>query len=567
MRANSLILRALAFLALLNIGISDALARSPVPARPAAFKPGLRYLASVQVVERRLASLGDSITNGTGNTAYSDQYAAARPQVVYQKFAQGGRVVGAPGDAPGSNSLYGSLAAVSAYAPAAVTILIGANDLNGTSDAAEYLNRVRDFVIALKAATPSIRWVGIATMMPYSQTLSNNAALYGNIAAVRGAYNQGLRLAEGTWFNRVIDLGAHSINSTDEAPGTYSNFVATGQYSALYPDGLHPGLVVVNGMFRQFAAVMDGVFGITFGNTPTPFQLPDLTDTLRNTVLYSEVTIGGMGEGALIPVGHSGAGDYKVNLGVFGTGIVTGRRNGDVALARHTSSNLNATTTTTTLFAGGASDTFTDTTVATDPVSAATYNPADKNSLVVLSNSNRSMSGDSGTGANQIVRSTGGKSSGKYYIEMFMPAGGAGGRFVGFMGGATVISNQYPTPGAASVPGISWNGGQVYVNNTVQDFLVGGNYYTFGFVEGAWIAAAIDIPNSKVYFRRHTGAWGADNAPANPAAGTGGYTLSGPLATAYFFAAVTQDKTITVNAGQQAFQFSVPEGYSSSWPD
>lgn len=445
----------------------------------------VRTSVAAAPLETRLAGIGDSITDGTGLPTYFDNYAAAHPELDCQKFSQGGRVLGAPGDTEEDNSVYGHLAELIAYNPTHATMLIAANDLNGTSDAQEYLDKQRAFVELAFSLIPALRWFGIITMLPYSTSLGNNPGLYGNIPAVRLAYNNGVRAGEGVWHNRAIPLGDHPGNMTDDAAGDYPT------YSSKFTDGLHPSADPIDGMSEQYAGVMDGELGYTTGSVPTDFEFEPVTEAALSTSYRGVAILKGMGPSATVTVSKAGgAGDFRVGLAAFGTTAVPGRRNGDAVQPRLTSSGANNTLTSESIAAGAATADFDVTTIALGPPTVA-WDPATKTPGAALTGNNRVMTGAYG---------------GEQHFAYSTSARGIGSKVAFTIGSSASPSNSLrltTAAGGGTDTLLLANGGYVEVNG-VQ----GSNYgYTSGdVIELELVANAGDPELMDVLARKNGGA-------------------------------------------------------------
>lgn len=168
-----------------------------------------------------------------------------------------------------------------------------------------------------------------------------------------------------------------------------------------------------------------------------------------------------------------------------------------------------------------------------------TYNPSDKSADITLSGGNLIATHASG-GSFANVRSTTSKTSGKYYFEVTW-SGGDGNNGVGVANGSASLSN--------------------YLGNDANSI---GWYDTgFGhpsgttFTAGDVIGIAIDCTNGLIWYRKN------GTFSGNPAAGTGGTSIS--LA-AYYAAVAFQYSTLgagTINFGGSAFANSPPSGFSA----
>jgi len=187
------------------------------------------------------------------------------------------------------------------------------------------------------------------------------------------------------------------------------------------------------------------------------------------------------------------------------------------------------------------------------------FNPSDKTPQITLSNSNLTAT-LGGSPSSDGVRSTTGRSLGKWYVQMTI-------------GATAITSGGYGAALAATPIGVLWNNlgilvaaanGDIKLNGTASGKNIGTP------VAGDVIDMALDLDNAQAWFRRNNGNWNGD-VSANPATNTGGVAI-GTLfssAPAYFYMATLSgpaSSSVTVNAGGSAFTNSVPSGFGS-WDD
>lgn len=184
---------------------------------------------------------------------------------------------------------------------------------------------------------------------------------------------------------------------------------------------------------------------------------------------------------------------------------------------------------------------------------AVTWNPSDKASLVVLSNSNRTATRTGTTTNNQAVRATLSRSSGKYYFEVRMDTSGAPSNFsmVGVCTSSLSLSN-YIGQDSTSV-GYEPTG-SLYTNGAGAAY---GATYTAGDV----IGVAVDIDSGKVWYAKNN-TW---QASGNPAAGTSpAVTLSSGLTlfpALSLYLAFTQP-VLTARFKSSDLSYSPPSGFT-----
>ncbi len=187
------------------------------------------------------------------------------------------------------------------------------------------------------------------------------------------------------------------------------------------------------------------------------------------------------------------------------------------------------------------------------PTSYATWNPNDKGSSITLSNKNNvaTKSGSNSDYTNSGIRSTIGKSSGKWYFEyVYTEDGGSNWPVVGV---GNLSANMSDHVGSDTNSwGIYAQDGYKYHND------VGSSYGT-SFVQGDIIGVALDMDNGKVWFSKN-GTW---MNSGDPAAGTN-EAFSGLTGTIYAFIVVHQPSSIwTANFGATGLTYTPPSGFKS----
>ncbi|MGK6322569.1 SGNH/GDSL hydrolase family protein [Sphingomonas sp. DT-51] len=187
---------------------SPSSAPSPSPApdpAPAATTP----------VGNGVVSEGDSISVFWGGN-HTGIYAASHPKVTFHGKAVGGS---------GVNDLEARADADLALHPRVLTVLIGANDLQGASGARAWLEQLWRYTARFKAA--GIK-VAVGTLLPINiPEQPRYTALH---AERRQIVNAEIRAAVGHEIDAVIDFAADPVMGPDAAPLD----------KTLYKDGLHP---------------------------------------------------------------------------------------------------------------------------------------------------------------------------------------------------------------------------------------------------------------------------------------------------------------------------------------
>ena len=190
------------------------------------------------------------------------------------------------------------------------------------------------------------------------------------------------------------------------------------------------------------------------------------------------------------------------------------------------------------------------TVTVTDVAESTTWNSADKNAGMSLSNGDLTVTGSSLSGYSSI-RSIASAASGKKYWETVISTliGFAGPGF----GNSTASLSNYA---GQSVNGVSW-----FLNGTV--FQNGGGIGSIQtFAQGDVLCVALDLDNNKVWFRTNGGNWN-NSGTADPATNTGGITFTS-VGTA--FAMMTQQVTGdigTSNFGGSAYAQTPPSGFGN----
>lgn len=191
-----------------------------------------------------------------------------------------------------------------------------------------------------------------------------------------------------------------------------------------------------------------------------------------------------------------------------------------------------------------------DVTVEAAPAEATTWNPSDKGSGVVLSNSDLTATTPSVFPFARAVRAIAGKSSGKWMFQFNwtntgnnpnIGVGNASASLTANMGGDTNSAAWYMTG--------------VYAFNNVNDF----DAPSPG---TATCTVCVDVDAGLIWYRKNTDAWNND-AGADPATGTGGFDISTMSTPWYPMACMNEDgNSVTANFGQTAFSFTAPSGFN-----
>lgn len=180
----------------------------------------------------------------------------------------------------------------------------------------------------------------------------------------------------------------------------------------------------------------------------------------------------------------------------------------------------------------------------------ATWNPADKEASLTLSNGDLTVT-QPGSNGWRSVRSTLSVSSGKYYWEITIDDAQGGDTLIG-AGTSSFAITSYCGSDADSY---GWYGSGSKYNNGAS------SGYAPTYTTGDVVGVALDLDNGKIWWSKN-GTWTGD-----PVAGTGeAYSgLSGE-----FYAAVSPynaNKILTANFGASSFSYSVPDGFQAGLSD
>jgi hypothetical protein len=181
-----------------------------------------------------------------------------------------------------------------------------------------------------------------------------------------------------------------------------------------------------------------------------------------------------------------------------------------------------------------------------------TFNPGDKGVNSTLSGGNLTDTGT--TTADSTARATGSLT--------------AGGKFFWSYAVATIdtarpgVGIANATANLATFLGQDFNSigyqpsGTVLINSAVFATLA-------SYTAPATIDVAVDLTNSKIWFRPNGGNWN-NSGSDNPATNTGGLSLATLNAGPYFPAAyVSNTSALTANFGASAFTYAAPSGFVS----
>lgn len=488
---------------------------------------------------------GDSITSttpGTDNNSYAWQWKASQPTLTTNVRAQASRILGVVGNLDDNgNNLYGHVTEDRAYGYQLITVLIGANDFSSTSTDATYWPVLTDYLSRMRAGG---RKVAIASVLKTDHRL----AAYSTMNSRLATYNPHLR-------SNYADIADYYIPFT-EIPEFNTD---PNSDIAVLADGVHPTTIGQGLMYQTYKAVVDAIVGnITAAQPPSADWFgSDVTNSAQSIVYTRRYVVQNMDPNATATISISGTGGrMAVRTGAFGTSSDTVRA-GDVVVLEVTASASLSTARAVTVTIGSSSDTLTVTTAASPPATTTwDSDVGDKNIYSVLTNNDRDYTGTGagGPGAHTPVKSSAGKSTGKWAIEL------------NIINGTNVAigmcNNLYNMAGFQIVGRDTVNGAGFY----------GGSFYEYDATTG-WLAALGDpTTGSKFLLCIDADAkkmWAYKNgtivqAGDNPVTGAGGFRL--PVTGTSFFAwAATNGNVgkVQINAGQDAFHMTLPSGFSA----
>jgi len=187
-------------------------------------------------------------------------------------------------------------------------------------------------------------------------------------------------------------------------------------------------------------------------------------------------------------------------------------------------------------------------------VVAATLDPANKGSLITLSNGNLTATRGAGAAAYGSVISTTSKTTGKHYFEVHIDSCPTVSYIIVGIGAS--YATAAPAIGVSATSyGFYQDTGQKYNNNVLAAY---GSHFN----SGAVIGVAVDMTNGKIWFSVNN-AWVASG---DPAAGTGAaYSgITGPqFAMASPYQNATPTDAVTFRFAAAAQTYSPPSGFTA----
>lgn len=206
-------------------------------------------------------------------------------------------------------------------------------------------------------------------------------------------------------------------------------------------------------------------------------------------------------------------------------------------------------------------------TLSSTIVTYTTWNPTDKGAGLALSSGDTVVSQTTGGALAQIVRSVHGKSSGKYYVEVYLDSGGgvstSDGAGFGIANASATLSNYLG--GDAGSEGMGFYGPKGYSLRAAAYQV--SNLVPGGIANTDVVQIYIDLDDRFIY----AGVNGAilnSGDPLSGGAGTGNVcTIPGPTSYPMFLAAACYHDTSAVTLRNPlSYSYSTPAGYTKGWP-
>jgi len=198
-------------------------------------------------------------------------------------------------------------------------------------------------------------------------------------------------------------------------------------------------------------------------------------------------------------------------------------------------------------------------------VLGATWNPADKNADIVLSNSNRTAANT--VSNHKAVRSTTSKTSGIWYAEVtrLRPSANNTSDVIGIANGSAGLASYLGAD--ANSLGATWDGRVLYGNNDIVDFGSDGTVGIPAFGAGSFtVGIRLDVTNRLVRF--YATGWGVSSDFAlNHASGAAGLNTGAIfLAVSASFASGNSedDNGLVLNTGGSAWAIGLAPG-ATAW--
>lgn len=183
------------------------------------------------------------------------------------------------------------------------------------------------------------------------------------------------------------------------------------------------------------------------------------------------------------------------------------------------------------------------------PPTNSTWDPGNVDPSIVLSNSNRTLTGSGGSSA--CGKNTASRSSGKLYYEITINGGTAAASY-GIGTASAANSAQQVGAGSGALGG--WGNGLIKAASSLVDT------WTKPTIAGQVVALAIDL-TGHLFWITTLGTGGVWNSAGDPSSATGGVSF---LAGTYFIMGGGGSASdLTLNTGGSAFSGSLPTGFSA----
>lgn len=186
-----------------------------------------------------------------------------------------------------------------------------------------------------------------------------------------------------------------------------------------------------------------------------------------------------------------------------------------------------------------------------------TWNPSDKATNITLSGLNLVATASSGVAGG--VRSVSGKRTGKWYVEFTCTTWDSSlNTGVGLTSAYASLTNMVGSGAVKDTTSVN-AGGAIYSLGVNTGYSIG------AVANGDIVCMAVDFDNRQAWFRHNGGSWNASSGTANdPTVPSTGVYL-GPYTDYLAFSSNLLNGAVTLNAGDSAFTYSVPTGYTSGW--
>lgn len=187
---------------------------------------------------------------------------------------------------------------------------------------------------------------------------------------------------------------------------------------------------------------------------------------------------------------------------------------------------------------------------------ATTWDPANTNAAITLSNGNLTATQNT-AGGFRAYRALASHTTGKYYFEIHADTASA--NYFSGIGNASASLADFPGDNNNSIS--IGSDGKVWLNGTNPT-----GSPVLAWTTGDTLSVAVDMGNTKIWFRTNGSGWNNDViGNQNPATNTGGISFSTMAAGPWFpmDASGVLNDAFTANFGGTAYAQSTPAGYGN----